>query len=64
MVRHWLLGNKPGAEEQIFDIEHIQTGRRTRVSSLDKAQGWLEAVSVESRLREQSEAEQQRTAIE
>jgi hypothetical protein len=48
LVRHWFHGGASDAQ-QIFDIEHIQTGRRTRHENLTEAQAWIEAVSQENR---------------
>ena len=48
LVRHWShKGDSDG--QQIFDIEHIQTGRRMRLASLTEALPWIQAVSLESR---------------
>lgn len=52
LVRHWLhRGDADG--QQIFDIEHIQTGRRMRLQSLTEAVPWIEAVSQEGRETEE-----------
>ncbi len=55
LVRHWLFAKETSQERdenreqsQAFDIEHVQTGRRTRVSTLNEAQKWIEAVTLGS----------------
>ena len=55
LVRHWLLKEDPPtncadekAGAQVFDIEHVQSGRRTRVQDLGEAEKWIAAVSKES----------------
>lgn len=47
LIRHWLIGNDSDERSQVFDIEHVQSGRRTRVSRLDEAQLWCESVSTQ-----------------
>jgi len=64
LVRQWSQADERRANEseakglsQVFDIEHIQSGRRTRLASLSEAQIWVDAISLESR-KEQPEDEQ------
>jgi len=54
LVRQWLLPDEQPASEgeskvrfQVFDIEHVQSGRRTRVRQLDDAKTWIESISAE-----------------
>ena len=42
LVRRWLLDEESQGHRQVFEIEHIQTGSRTRVNSLNEAEEWLE----------------------
>ena len=49
LIRHWLLESSSDNRRQVFDIEHIHSGRRTRLGSLNEAQIWIEAVSMEAR---------------
>jgi uncharacterized protein YbaP (TraB family) len=49
LVRHWLHRGDSNEQQQIFDIEHIQSGRRMRLESLSEALPWIEAVSLENR---------------
>jgi hypothetical protein len=53
LVRHWLM-NGSGEQRQVLDLQHIQTGRRTRVSTLVEAQKWLELVSRQDSLVEEN----------
>jgi hypothetical protein len=46
----------------VFDIEHIQTGRRTRLTTLIEAQPWIEAVSLESLWREKQQVSDEETS--
>ena len=55
LLRHWLLTEDPPtncAEQkdraQVFDIEHVQSGRRTRVRDLSEARAWIESLSGEN----------------
>lgn len=41
LVRCWLLGDPAGGTRAVFSVEHIQTGRSTRVESLAEAQCWM-----------------------
>lgn len=52
LVRHWLLG-EAGESRHVLDLQHIQTGRRTRVSTFVEAQAWLESLSRENHLVQQ-----------
>ena len=53
LIRHWvLLADNKDSRAHVFDIEHIQSGRRTRVSNLAQAQAWLEAVTAQSNAEE------------
>jgi len=54
LVRHWLLTEDPPSSctaqkdrAQVFDIEHVQSGRRTRVQDLSDARAWIESLSRE-----------------
>jgi hypothetical protein len=54
LVRHWLLTedpptNAPNQKDraQVFDIEHVQSGRRTRVKDLSEARTWIESLTGE-----------------
>jgi hypothetical protein len=38
LIRCWLLRNTSQADRSVFEIEHIQTGERQRVSSLAEIQ--------------------------
>jgi hypothetical protein len=56
LIRHWVLDRDSADRRQVFDIEHVHSGRRTRLGSLDEAQTWIEAVSMESsELRDESD---------
>jgi hypothetical protein len=55
LVRHWLIAEEPvsnAAEQnprtQVFDIEHVQSGRRTRVRQLEEANTWINSISNEA----------------
>jgi hypothetical protein len=55
LVRHWLLTEDPPTNAQnqkdraqVFDIEHVQSGRRTRVGDLSDARAWIESLSGEN----------------
>jgi len=59
LVRHWLIaGERPATavEEQdrpqVFDIEHVQSGRRTRVRQFDEAKTWIQSISSETESRD------------
>jgi hypothetical protein len=45
LIRHWLLGNDSDERSQVFDIEHVESGRRT---SLRDAEPWIEAITGEN----------------
>lgn len=51
LIRHWLFDSDSADRRQVFDIEHVHSGRRTRLGSLNEAQTWIEAVSKEARER-------------
>lgn len=53
LIRHWLLDSSSVDRRQVFDIEHVHSGRRTRLSSLNDAQRWIETVSMEARERKE-----------
>jgi len=42
LVRYWRFGNEQQPERSYFEIEHIQSGERRRVSNLADAQPWME----------------------
>ncbi len=44
-----MLGRDSDDRRQVFDIEHIQSGRRTRIENLSEAQPWMETISAENR---------------
>jgi len=61
LVRHWLLTEDPtrpgvahGDRAQVFDIEHVRSGRRTRVQDLNDARAWIETLSSEKRAADES----------
>ena len=63
LVRHWLLTEDPptNCEEQkdraqVFDIEHVQSGRRTRVQDLSEARAWIESLSGENAKASEAES--------
>ena len=63
LVRHWLLREDPPttcAEQQdraqVFDIEHVQSGRRTRVRDLSEARAWIESLSGENAKANEAES--------
>ena len=63
LVRHWLLTEDPPtncAEQkdraQVFDIEHVQSGRRTRVQDLSEARAWIESLSGENAKANEAES--------
>jgi hypothetical protein len=47
LIRHWLLGNDSDEHGQVFDIEHVQSGRRTQLTKLSEAEPWMEAIAKE-----------------
>ena len=54
LVRHWFIAEEFSREElegndrsQVFDIEHVQSGRRTRVQDLNDARAWIESLTSE-----------------
>jgi hypothetical protein len=60
LIRHWLLEGDSDDRRQVFDIEHVHSGRRTRLGSLNEAQTWIEAVSMEAReLRDEADSFEQ-----
>src|SRR5439155_22574091 len=60
LIRHWLLDSDSDHRRQVFDIEHVHSGRRTRFESLNEAQTWIEAVSMEAReLRDEADGLEQ-----
>jgi hypothetical protein len=42
LIRYWSFRNEQQTEQSYFDIEHIQSGARRRVSKLADAQPWME----------------------
>ena len=49
LIRHWLLGADAEDQRHVFDIEHLQSGRRKRIENLSEAQSWIETVTSEQR---------------
>ena len=53
LVRHWLIADprlnrlEENNSSQVFDIEHVQSGRRTRVGQLSDAAAWMESITTE-----------------
>ena len=43
LIRCWLLRNTSQAERSVFEIEHIQTGERQRVTSFAEMQNLMRA---------------------
>ena len=41
LIRCWLIHEPAHDERPIIDVEHIQTGWRTRVASLTEAERWI-----------------------
>ena len=41
LIRCWLIHEPAQGERPIIDVEHIQTGGRTRVASLTEAERWM-----------------------
>ena len=41
LIRCWLIHEPAHDERPIIDVEHIQTGGRTRVASLTEAERWM-----------------------
>ena len=41
LIRCWLIREPAHDERPIIDVEHIQTGGRTRVNSLSEAERWM-----------------------
>ena len=71
LIRHWLLTEDPTTDcaeqkvRQVFDVEHVQSGRRTRLGSLNEAQTWIEAVSMGAReLKDEFKADEQSEVAE
>ncbi|GEM_PF-3271398 len=49
LIRCWLLRSAAQADRAVFEIEHIQTGERQRVTSVAEMETWLlAALSPES----------------
>jgi hypothetical protein len=48
LVRRWLLGEEYEAQQQLFEIEHIQTGSSARVNSLSEAEEWFASNCAEN----------------
>ena len=57
LIRHWLFDGDSADRRQVFDIEHVHSGRRTRLGSLNEVQTWIEAVSREAHeLRDEADS--------
>ena len=41
LIRCWLIEDSQRGEKRIIDVEHIQSGGRTRAGSLTEAEGWM-----------------------
>jgi hypothetical protein len=41
LIRCWLIEDSQRGERKIIDVEHIQSGGRTRARSLTEAEGWM-----------------------
>jgi hypothetical protein len=41
LVRCWLIADSTLGERAVVDVQHIQSGGRTRVGSLAEAEGWM-----------------------
>ena len=59
LIRHWLLDGDSDNRRQVFDVEHVHSGRRTRFESLNEAQTWIEGVSLEAHLRDEADGSEQ-----
>ena len=42
LIRYWRFRNEQQTEQSYFEIEHIQSGARQRVSKLADAEPWME----------------------
>ncbi len=41
LVRCWLIKDHSGDERSVFDVEHIQSGERTKAATLQEAEQWM-----------------------
>jgi len=49
LIRCWRIQDPSQGERSVFDVEHIQTGNRQRVASLNEATEWMLAVGLTAR---------------
>ena len=45
LIRCWVIEDLPLSEKKIIDVEHIQSGERTRVAEMSEAEEWMFAVT-------------------
>jgi hypothetical protein len=45
LIRCWVIEDPPRSEKKIIDVEHIQSGDRTRVAEMSDAEEWMFAVT-------------------
>ena len=62
LIRCWLIDDSAHDERAVIDVEHIQTGCRTRAAGLAETESWmLEACrAVRAHAEEAPEAERER----
>lgn len=61
LIRCWLIKDESRETRFVFDVEHIQTGKRIRAPSLAEAQAWMLTTLLpraESRLDAADEGQQ------
>lgn len=56
LIRCWLTGDPPEDAQLVFTVEHIQTGKHTRVDRLSEVQDWIVSACRAAR-RESNEFE-------
>ena len=52
LIRCWSVGDSEPGEQEVYAVEHFQTGERTRPESLEEVKQWIRAACWCARTRD------------